>query len=217
MEPASRTITESSFSTSSTTLAVLLAFLPIPIRRGTCLVTVEEMNAAGEKVKTEIEKPRKPSPDRSQRQIIEPGGRKEKSQRKFYVDQGSVEIAAHFVSELDAEGKQLRVVSFTDYTAEKYAGCVPRRRSSASKWSVADQRAEIIHALEERGITLEELTRLRISRTPTLSTFCVMLRSTRHLRTRRERAEMLHKDKKDFFDQYGPKRGRFSEKCLISI
>ena len=39
--------------------------------------------------------------------------------RKFYFDGGQVEIAAHLVYELDADGNQLRVVRFTDYTAEE--------------------------------------------------------------------------------------------------
>lgn len=39
--------------------------------------------------------------------------------RNFYVDGGHIEIAAHLVYELDAEGNQLRVVQFTDYAGEK--------------------------------------------------------------------------------------------------
>jgi type I restriction enzyme R subunit len=36
--------------------------------------------------------------------------------RKYYFDGGHVEIVAHLVYELDTEGRQLRVVKFTDYT-----------------------------------------------------------------------------------------------------
>ncbi len=39
--------------------------------------------------------------------------------RKYYVDSGQVRIAAHLVYELDGDGKQLRVVQYTNYTAEK--------------------------------------------------------------------------------------------------
>ena len=35
--------------------------------------------------------------------------------RKFYYDGGQVEIVAHLVYELDPNGKQLRVVRYTDY------------------------------------------------------------------------------------------------------
>ena len=121
------------------------------------LVTVEEMNAAGENVKAEIEKPEEVITDPLPPQILEPGGKKGEEPRKFYVDQGSIEIVAHFVSELDADGKQLRVVRFTDYTGEKVRSMCPSAVDLRSKWSDAEQRAEIIQTLEERGITLDEL------------------------------------------------------------
>ncbi len=37
--------------------------------------------------------------------------------RKYYFDGGQVEMAAELVYELDADGKQLRVVKLTDYSA----------------------------------------------------------------------------------------------------
>ena len=39
--------------------------------------------------------------------------------RKFDFDGGAVEIAGHYVIELDAEGPQLRIVEFTDYTRDQ--------------------------------------------------------------------------------------------------
>jgi type I restriction enzyme, R subunit len=55
--------------------------------------------------------------------VIEPGAEIIETptgeRRKFYFDEGQVEIAAHLVYELDPDGRQLRVVSFTNYTADK--------------------------------------------------------------------------------------------------
>ena len=62
--------------------------------------------------------------------------------RKFYYDGGQVEIAAHIVHELDADGKQLRVVKFTDYTAEKVRSMCPSAAELRSKWSNAEERAD---------------------------------------------------------------------------
>ena len=45
--------------------------------------------------------------------------------RKYYVDGGHFEIATHFVSELDPDGKQLRIIKFTDYAAEKVRTLYP--------------------------------------------------------------------------------------------
>ena len=39
--------------------------------------------------------------------------------RKYYFDGGSVEIAAHLVYELDPDGRRLRVIKMSDFTAER--------------------------------------------------------------------------------------------------
>jgi len=114
-----------------------------------------------------------------------------------------VEIAAHLVYELDANGKQLRVVKFSDYTAEKVRNMYPSAAALRSKWSNAEERAAIIEALEERGISFEELA--KAANQPDADPFDLLCHVTFNapLRTRRERAEMLRQEKKDFFDQYG--------------
>lgn len=119
------------------------------------------------------------------------------------MDNGSVEIAAHLVYELDANGKQLRVVKFTDYTAEKVRSMCPSAAALRSRWSKAEERAEIITALEERGISFEEL--VTAAKQPDADPFDLLCHVAFNapLRTRRERAEMLRRDKKDFFEQYG--------------
>src|SRR5579863_6088055 len=169
------------------------------------LATVEEMNAAGEKVKTDIEKSEEVITDPLPPQILEPGGTKREEPRKYYVDQGSIEIVAHFVSELDADGKQLRVVRFTDYTGEKVRHMFPSAAELRSKWSNADQRAEIIEALEERGITLEEL--IAASNQPDADPFDLLCQVaySAPVRTRRERAEKLRKEQRAFFEKYSEK------------
>jgi type I restriction enzyme R subunit len=170
------------------------------------LATVEEMNAAGEMVKTEVEKPEEViTTDPLPPQILEPGGKAKDEARKYYVDQGSIEIVAHFVSELDADGKQLRVVRFTDYTGEKVRSMFPSAADLRSKWSDSEQRAEIIDALEERGITLEEL--MAASNQPEADPFDLLCQVaySAPLRTRRERAEKLRKEQKAFFEKYSEK------------
>ena len=79
--------------------------------------------------------------------------------RKYYVDGGHFEIATHYVSELDPDGKQLRVIKFTDYAAEKVRVLYPTASELRAKWADLEQRAEIVAALEERGIDLESLAR----------------------------------------------------------
>jgi type I restriction enzyme R subunit len=124
--------------------------------------------------------------------------------RKYYFDGGYVEIAAHLVYELDTDGRQLRVVKFTDYTAEKVRTLYPSAIELRRRWENPEQRSEVIALLEDRGIDFEELA--SAANQPEADPFDLICHIAYNapLRTRRERADRLRKDKKDFFDQYGP-------------
>jgi type I restriction enzyme R subunit len=124
--------------------------------------------------------------------------------RKFYFDGGHVEIAAHLVYELDPDGKQLRVIRFNDYAAEKVRTLYPSVLDLRGRWANAEQRSEIIERLAERGIEFEELA--TAMNEPAADPFDLLCHVAFNapLRTRRERAERLKKERKDFFDQYGP-------------
>jgi len=65
-----------------------------------------------------IPKPSEPYPEPVDETPAIGEGDDESAPRKYYIDGGSVEIAAHVVYELDATGKQLRMVKFTDYAAD---------------------------------------------------------------------------------------------------
>lgn len=124
--------------------------------------------------------------------------------RKFYVDDGQIEIAADLVYELDADGRQLRVVRYTEYTADSVRSLFPSAADLRSKWSNPAERSAIIEALEDRGIDFDEVA--RVADQPDADPFDLLchLAYNAPLRTRRERADRLRQDKKDFFDQYGP-------------
>jgi type I restriction enzyme, R subunit len=166
------------------------------------LITEEEMNEAGETVKEEITKGEEVIADAPPPTELL-GGETEEPRRKFYVDNGYVEIAAHFVYELDAEGKQLRVVKFSDYTGEKVRDMYPSAADLRSKWSDTEERATIIEALENRGIALEEL--IEASKQPDADPFDLLchVAYSAPVRTRRERADRLRKEQKVFFERYG--------------
>ena len=73
------------------------------------------------------------------------------------------------------------------------------------KWSDPQQRKLIIDQLDERGIDFDELA--SASGHPEGDPFDLLchIAFNAPLKTRRERAEKLRKDKKDLFDQFGPK------------
>ncbi len=169
------------------------------------LITEEEMDASGKQVEVKVvgpEKPEEPEDVEFNEHIDrEPS---DAPPKKYYVDKGSVEIVAHLVYELDGNGKQLRVVKFTDYTAEKVRNMYPSAAVLRTKWSKSEERAEIIQALEDRGISFDEL--VNAANQPEADPFDLLCHVAFNapLRTRRERAELLRKDKKNFFDKYAP-------------
>jgi len=128
----------------------------------------------------------------------------EGERRKYYFDGGLVEIAAHLVYELDPDGKQLRVVKFTDYAGEKVRTLYPSAAELRKQWTDPERRSEIIDRLAERGIDFDELA--TAANQPEADPFDLLCHVAFNapLRTRRERADRLRREKKDFFDKYSP-------------
>jgi type I restriction enzyme, R subunit len=123
--------------------------------------------------------------------------------RKFYFDGGQVEIASHLVYELDPDGKQLRVVKFTDYTAEKVRTLYRNAAELRREWADPAQRRDIIEKLADRGIEFDALARTAQQPDADPLDLICHLAFNAPLRTRRERAQRLRSEGKDFFDQFG--------------
>jgi type I restriction enzyme R subunit len=123
--------------------------------------------------------------------------------RKYYFDGGQVEIAAHLVYDLGPDGRQLRVVKFTDYTADHVRALYPSAAALRKHWEHHEQRAEILTRLEERGMKFEELA--AATNHPEADPFDLLCHVAFNapLRTRRERADRLRREQKDFFERYG--------------
>jgi type I restriction enzyme R subunit len=134
--------------------------------------------------------------------------------RKFYFDGGQVEIAAQLVYELDADGNQLRVVRFTDYTAERVRTLYTNAAELRNQWANPDRRQEIIDKLAERGIDFDELvTAADHPEADPLDLLCHVAFNA-PLRTRRERAQRLRSEKKDFFEQFAPEAREVLDELL---
>jgi type I restriction enzyme R subunit len=128
--------------------------------------------------------------------------------KKYYVDGGQFEIATHLVYELDADGTQLRVVRYTDYAAERVRTICPTGAELRARWSDSEQRAEIIQALAERGVDFDHLA--ATTGHPEADPFDLLcyLAYNAPLRTRRERAERLRREEREFFEHYGAEARR---------
>jgi type I restriction enzyme R subunit len=134
--------------------------------------------------------------------------------RKFYFDGGQVAIAAHLVYELDPDGNQLQVVSFTDYTADKVRTLFRNATELRDEWSDPDRRRAIIERLEERGIDFDHLAETANQPDADPLDLLCHLAFNAPLRTRRERAQRLRSERKDFFEQYGPEARQILDELL---
>lgn len=134
--------------------------------------------------------------------------------RKYYFDGGHVDIATHLVYELDADGNQLQVVKFTDYTREKVRTLYTSADELRGKWSNPEERKLIIDQLEERGINFDELA--QSSGHPEADPFDLLchIAFNAPLRTRHERAARLKADRQDFFDRYAPQARQVLQRLL---
>ncbi len=125
--------------------------------------------------------------------------------RKFYVDRDTkVDISHEMTQDLDASGKLLTITEFIDYTAGRVRTLCRDPNDLLDRWQDQKRRAEIVAELESRGVTFEELA--EATGHPETDAFDLLchLAFNAPLRTRKERAERLRKEKQDFFERYGP-------------
>lgn len=122
--------------------------------------------------------------------------------RKFYVRGGSVEIAAHVVYELDADGKRLSVVQYTEYAGQSVKTLFRDVDTLRKAWADPVQRQDVVEALADRGVEFEELA--AATGQPDADAFDLLCHVAfgAPVRTRKERADEFRKRHRDFLDQY---------------
>ena len=182
------------------------AFDGDPVREGETVI-----DAKGDTVQTSEGDDAAPDPDdfadddwnMPEAEVLtdEDGGR---GPRKFYVDDGEVEIIRHLVYELDADGRRLTCKHLTDYAGEKVRTLYPNASELRAGWLDAERRSEIVERLEEVGIdpaTLAEA--VGQAEADEFDLLCHLAYHT-PVRTRRERAEKLVREQEEFLASFGP-------------
>ena len=126
------------------------------------------------------------------------------TRKKYYINEGTVNIAAESVQIHGADGK-LRTVQFTQYAKEQIATLFPSVNELRSKWSKTEERQCIIDELENNGISIEQL--MDITKQNEADPFDLLCFVAYDLKpkTRKQRAELLQKNKPDFFSLYSEK------------
>jgi len=175
--------------------------------------TEQTIDEEGEPVKEEtVVTPEEEAEDECPEPL--PSDEPDSPRRKFYFDGGQVEIAAHLVYELDPDGNQLRVVQFTDYTADKVRTLYRNAAELRNDWSDPDRRRDIIDRLEDRGIDFDHLAETANQPDADPLDLICHLAFNSPLRTRRERAQRLRTERQDFFDQFGPDARKVLDELL---
>lgn len=180
-------------------------------------ITEEEINAAGEVIeKKEFEVPAQEEYEEQEEEktgIDSLADDSEGELRKYYVDGVQVGIAAETVQELDPEGR-LIVRKYSEWVGEKVRTLYRSAIVLNQRWSDPEARNEVIRQLEERGIDFEHLA--RTMKQPNADPFDLLLHVAFNapLRTRRERAERVRKEKRDFFDVYQPQARQILDELL---
>jgi len=126
------------------------------------------------------------------------------SRKKFYIIEGEVTIATESVQIIGADGK-LRTIQFTQYVKEQILTLFSSANDLRSKWSHSEQRKQIIVELENHGISIEQL--MDITKQTEADPFDLLCFVAYDLKpkTRKQRAELLQKNKPDFFALYSGK------------
>ncbi len=122
--------------------------------------------------------------------------------RKYYVDDLAVEISTELVYELDGSGNRLRTIEFADYTREQVNKMFSSYDEIRSHWTTADERTAILESLADRGISFEHLA--EVTKQPDADPFDLLCHVAYNtpIRTRKERAERVKKERREFFERY---------------
>jgi len=125
--------------------------------------------------------------------------------KKFYLSEGvEVTIAVETVQMRDTNGK-LRTVQFNQYAKEQITMLFSSINEFRNKWNNLKEREEILTELENRGISIEQLTEISKQKDSDLfDLICYVAYDLKPL-TRKQRADLLLKNKTDFFANYSSK------------
>lgn len=125
--------------------------------------------------------------------------------RKFYVTDGEMGIAAESIQIIDPVTGKLITVQLSQYAKERIETMFPSANDFRSHWNNLTERKLIIEKLENLGISIEQL--MEITNQKEADPFDLLCFVAYNLKpkTRKQRAELLQKNKPDFFSLYSEK------------
>ncbi|OFY84108.1 MAG: DEAD/DEAH box helicase [Bacteroidetes bacterium RIFCSPLOWO2_12_FULL_35_15] len=170
------------------------------------LITEEEIDEDGNTIPgTEKDFPAPPSPnDDEEDEKPKPPPTGGGGRTVYRISEGEVRIVAESVQILGADGK-LRTIQFTQYAKEQITILFPSESELRNKWANSEGRKEIIEQLENNGISIEQLMDItKQNESDPFDLLCFVAYNLKP-KTRKQRADLLNKNKPDFFSLYSEK------------
>jgi type I restriction enzyme R subunit len=176
------------------------------------LATQEEIDEAGEVKSEQVTQPEEPLEEDTV--VISEKPETDYRGRKIVVEGGQVEIVANLVYELDPEGNRLRVMNYSQYAADAIQKMYSTAAVLQKQWSNAQERAAVIQALEQRGVSLESLREaLNQPEADPFDLICHLAFQS-PIFTRKERCDRLKREERKFFEKFTPEARQILDEIL---
>ena len=133
------------------------------------------------------------------------GGGNPPPRRKFYVVEGETGIAAESIQIIDPITGKLVTIQLTQYAKDKITTMFPSANDFKSHWNNLEERKQTIEQLENFGISIDQLMELTNQKEADPFDLLCFVAYDLKPKTRKQRAELLQKNKPDFFSLYSEK------------
>ena len=171
------------------------------------LITEEEIDNSGETVPGTYEEFPDP-PDYTEDEFEDFDGNVNDpptSRRKFYVESGTMGIAIETIQIIDPISGKLKTVQLSQYAKEQITTLFSDSTDLKKAWINSEGRSKLIEELENRGISIDQL--MDITKQKDADPFDLLCFVAFNLKplTRKQRAELIRKNKEDFFKTFSEK------------
>ena len=124
---------------------------------------------------------------------------------KFYVTEGEIRIAAEAIQIIDPVTGKLITVQLSQYAKEKIETMFPSANELKSNWNNLDERKLIIEKLDKFGISIDQLMEFTNQKEADPFDLLCFVSYNLKPKTRKQRSELLQKNKPEFFSNYSEK------------
>jgi len=172
------------------------------------LITSEEINEDGETIEgtyTEVHNETETKTDTDEFSETDFETETETTKRKkYYIEEGTVSIAAESVQILDQYGK-LKTIQFTEYAKEQIIKFYHSPETLKENWLNLQQRELLLETLASKGISIDLLKEITQQQDADIFDLLCFVAFNLKPKTRKERADFLKKNKTEYFNQYTEK------------